>query len=132
MADKMQFDLVSPERKLASLEADQVQLPGAEGDMTAMPNHAPFLTTLRPGLVRVVAGSEVTEYVITGGFAEISPEGATILAEEALPKAEATKEKLEAFLEKAKADLEQASDEAREAAALRVNDHHELFIRHAV
>ena len=51
MADTLQFDLVSPERKLASVEATSVQIPGIGGDFTAMPNHAPFLTTLRPGVV---------------------------------------------------------------------------------
>ena len=49
MAETMQFDLVSPERQLASLAADAVGIPGAEGDLTAMADHAPFLTTLRPG-----------------------------------------------------------------------------------
>ena len=52
MADTLQFDLVSPERKLASVEATSVQIPGMDGDFTAMPNHAPFLTTLRPGVVQ--------------------------------------------------------------------------------
>ena len=60
MADTMQFDLVAPERKLASLEATSVQIPAMDGDMTALPNHAPFLTTLRPGILRVVSGSETT------------------------------------------------------------------------
>jgi len=55
MANTMQFDLVSPERRLASGEATEVQIPGAEGDMTAMPDHAATITTLRPGLLRVVA-----------------------------------------------------------------------------
>ena len=49
MADTMQFDLVSPEKSLASLAAREVQIPGSEGDMTAMPDHAPTITTLRPG-----------------------------------------------------------------------------------
>ena len=60
MADTLQFELVSPERKLASIAATSVQIPGIGGDFTAMPNHAPFLTTLRPGVVRVVAGGFVT------------------------------------------------------------------------
>ena len=53
MADTLQFELVSPERKLASVAASAVTIPGIGGDFTAMPNHAPFLTTLRPGVVRV-------------------------------------------------------------------------------
>ena len=89
MADTLQFDLVAPERKLASVAATEVQIPGMSGDFTAKPNHAPFLTTLRPGIVRVAAGAESMEYVVTGGFAEVSPEAATILAEQAVPRAEA-------------------------------------------
>ena len=55
MADSLNFDLVSPERSLASFEATSVQIPGSEGDMTAMANHEPVLTTLRPGILSVSA-----------------------------------------------------------------------------
>lgn len=116
------YDLVSPERKLASGEADSLQIPGAEGDMTALPNHAPFLTTLRPGVVTVRAGSESTEYVVTGGFAEISPEAAAVLAEEAIPKSEATGDWFTAKLAEAEAAHEAAEGEARIIAAQRIND----------
>jgi len=88
----IQFDLVSPERKLASLEATEVNIPGSEGDFTAMADHAPLLTTLRPGVVKVKAGNDVTEYVVTGGFVEISGTAAAVLAEHALPKSEVTAE----------------------------------------
>ena len=84
----MKFDLVSPERKLASLDASEVEIPGAEGDFTAMDDHSPVLTTLRPGLLRVKAGNDVTEYVVTGGFVEVSPEGTSVLAEQAMPNAQ--------------------------------------------
>ncbi|MBA3325879.1 MAG: ATP synthase F1 subunit epsilon, partial [Rhodobacteraceae bacterium] len=94
MADTLQFELVSPERKLVSVAATQIQIPGMSGDFTAMPNHAPYLTTLRPGVVRVVAGGETTEYLVTGGFAEVSPEAATILAEQAAPLDAASREML--------------------------------------
>lgn len=65
MADTMNFDLVSPERSLASFSATEVQIPGSEGDMTAMLNHAPILTTLRPGVLSVNSSSGVNEYVVT-------------------------------------------------------------------
>ena len=74
MADTLKFELVSPERKLASADAQSVTVPGIAGDMTAMPNHAPFLTTMRPGVVTVRDGASETDYVVTGGFAEVSPE----------------------------------------------------------
>jgi len=130
MADTMQFDLVSPERKLASLQVDSVVIPGSEGEFTALPNHAPFLTTLRAGVMRVTAGSEVTEYIVTGGFAEVSPEGATVLAEEAMLKSEATSEKLQALLDKAEGALAKASEHESAEATRRVADHKELLIRH--
>ncbi len=101
MADTLQFDLVSPERKLASLEANAVEIPGSEGDFTAMPDHAPFLTTLRPGLLKVKAGSEVSEYVVTGGFVEVSGTSTSVLAEQAVPKGEMTREIYDAMLAEA-------------------------------
>ncbi|CAM3256464.1 ATP synthase F1 subcomplex epsilon subunit [Paracoccus aminovorans] len=93
MADTMQFDLVSPERNLVSVPVREVRLPGAEGDLTAMPGHAPAIVNLRPGLVTVVAadGSE-TEFAVTGGFAEINNESVTLLAERGHPRAEMTQQ----------------------------------------
>ncbi|MBF9034145.1 F0F1 ATP synthase subunit epsilon [Rhodobacterales bacterium HKCCE2091] len=103
MADTMQFDLVSPERRLASIEARSVQIPGAEGDLTAMADHAPLITTLRPGVLRVEADSgEVTEYVVTGGFADVSGSTTTVLAERAVPKSEATSEVIEGYIAEAR------------------------------
>ena len=88
MADTMQFDLVSPERKLASGQATSVLIPGADGDLTAMPDHAPLVTTLRPGILIVEMDGGRQEFAVTGGFAQVSPDGTTVLADEALPKAE--------------------------------------------
>jgi F-type H+-transporting ATPase subunit epsilon len=85
----LQFDLVSPERRLASLQATEVQIPGADGDLTAMEGHAPTITTLRPGILKVVAAAGTTAYVVTGGFAEITASGVSVLAERAVPVAEA-------------------------------------------
>ena len=95
MADTMQFDLVSPERSLASLQVNAVQIPGAEGDMTAMPMHAPTITTLRPGVLRVESSQGTSEFVVTGGFAEISAEALSVLAEKAIPMDEMTRAHLD-------------------------------------
>ncbi|SET39950.1 ATP synthase F1 subunit epsilon [Oceanicella actignis] len=122
MADKMQFDFVSPERRLVSAEVDRVAIPGMEGDLTALPNHAPLLTTLRPGVVRAYEGGSVMEYVVTGGFAEISPAGAQVLAEEAVPREEVTREWLDAAIKDAEEALAVSGEKARALAALRVND----------
>jgi F-type H+-transporting ATPase subunit epsilon len=109
MADKMQFDLVSPERRVASLEVMSVQIPAAEGDMTAMPGHAPLITTLRPGILRVESTGGTQEYVVTGGFAEIG-ENLSVLAERALPREEMTQETFDAILEEARAALNTAKE----------------------
>lgn len=122
MADTLQFDLVSPEKKLASVEATMVELPGMEGDMAAMPNHAPLLTTLRPGVIRVHADSDVTEYVVTGGFAEVSDAGTTVLAEQAMARGDVTREGIEALVSEASGALDGAEDMAATVLAQRVND----------
>ena len=90
MADTFQFDLVSPERRLSSVKATAVRVPGADGDMTIMAGHAPVITTLRPGLLHVDGAEGQTEYVVTGGFAEITAEAVTVLAERSHPRGEMT------------------------------------------
>ena len=122
MADTMQFDLVSPESRLASVQATAVQLPGAEGDLTAMANHAPLITTLRPGIVKVTGDDGVKDYAVTGGFAEISPDGVTVLAEMAYTRHADNKRSIEAHLEEARAVEKEATDEHRDGAAKFVAD----------
>jgi len=122
-ADLIQFDLVSPERRLASLEAREVRLPGAEGEMTALPDHSPTITTLRPGVVHVTDGAgAVTRYAVTGGFAEIAPEAISVLAEKAVPASGENREALEAQLADARARAEAAEPHNKDAAQLFVDD----------
>lgn len=122
MADMVQFDLVSPEKKLASVEATMVELPGMEGDLAAMPNHAPLLTTLRPGVIKVHEASGITEYVVTGGFAEISGAGTTVLAEQAMGRDDVQKDSIDALVAEATSSLEGADDMTRTSLNQRVND----------
>ncbi|MCU4654911.1 F0F1 ATP synthase subunit epsilon [Roseibacterium sp. SDUM158016] len=110
MADTMQFDLVSPERRLASLQATEVRIPGAEGDMTAMADHAPTITTLRPGILSVTHAGGTEEYVVLGGFADISGKSVTVLAERAMPSSELTRDAHNALIEEYRA----AHDKAKE------------------
>lgn len=98
MADLMQFDLVSPERRVASYKASAVKVPGTEGDITAMPNHAPLITTLRPGVVHVDGENGSDEFVVTGGFAQITDEGISVLAEESYHRDEMSQEILDRML----------------------------------
>jgi F-type H+-transporting ATPase subunit epsilon len=90
MAGTLQFDLVSPERRLASVQATEVQIPGADGDMTAMEGHSPTITTLRPGILRAIGATGTQAYVVTGGFAEITATGVSVLAERAISLEDAT------------------------------------------
>ena len=78
---KLHFSLVAPERELYAGEVDQVDAPGTEGDFGVLAGHAPFMTTLRPGQVRVADGGRVRVFAIEGGFADAGPEGFTLLAE---------------------------------------------------
>ena len=110
MADTLQFDLVSPERKLASVQAREVQIPGADGDLTAMADHAPTITTLRPGVLRVVHAGGSDDYVVSGGFAEITAKGVSVLAEKAMPSAEVTQDVYDALVADARTALGKAKE----------------------
>ena len=122
MPGTLQFDLVSPERSLASATAVSVLIPGADGDMVAMPDHAPVVTGLRPGIVAAELDGGVQEYVVTGGFAQITMEGTTVLADEALPKAEATPEFLDERIAAARESQDGSAGAAADEAAKRVAD----------
>ena len=109
MADTMQFDLVSPERRLASTLVLAVQIPGTEGDLTAMRGHMPLIVTLRPGILTVTTDEGDQEFVVTGGFAEVG-EGLTVLAENALPRADVTQENYDAMIKEAENFYVQAQE----------------------
>lgn len=83
MAEKLHFSLVSPERELFSGLVDQVDAPGSEGGFGVLAGHAPFMTTLNEGPVTVRNDGVITIYNVRGGFADVTPEGLTILAEHA-------------------------------------------------
>lgn len=117
MADKLHFDLVSPERRLFAGAVDQVVVPGEEGDFGVLPNHAPFMSVIRPGAITVLNDGTSERTFIHGGFAEVTPNGLTILAEEAIPMSEIDAEKLAQDLSDAREDVATAkTDEAREHA----------------
>ncbi len=128
MAEKMQFELVSPERRLASAEAAQVVLPGLMGELTAMPGHTPFLTPLRPGFVTVDGGAG-GRFFVTGGFAEIGPEELSVLAEEAVEAEEVTADWLSAKIESTEKALAEAGEDRRTVLAQVLNDYRFLAER---
>lgn len=114
MAETFQVDLVAPERRLTSVQATEVQIPGAEGDLTAMPGHAATITTLRPGILRIVSSAGTSTYVVTGGFAEINATSVSVLAEQAIPIQEASHEVVDVMVSEARslADLALPEDKA--------------------
>jgi F-type H+-transporting ATPase subunit epsilon len=86
MTDKFAFDLVTPEKLLKSGDAEMVTIPGTEGDMGVMAGHMALISTLRPGMITVTGGSQGDErFFVSGGFAEVTAQKLTILAEEAVP-----------------------------------------------
>jgi F-type H+-transporting ATPase subunit epsilon len=121
MADTLTFDLVSPERRVATVAARMVQIPGMAGEFTAMPGHAPFFSSLRPGIV-TVHGAETVRYFVSGGFAEVSAEAASVLAEDAVERDMLTRDFLDQKLAEAEAALAAAPEAMKTAAAQRVAD----------
>ena len=109
--DKVAFELVSPERVLASVEADMVVVPGEDGDFGILPGHAPMLSLLRPGVIAVYQGQQAEQRVfVEGGFAEVNPKGLIVLAEAAAPMAELTLEGARQDLRNAEEDLADTRD----------------------
>ncbi len=99
MAEGVKLEIVSPERLLLSETVKSVTVPGAEGYFTVLGDHAPFMTTLRPGFVTVTDTANVAHvYYVRGGFADVSPEGLTLLAEEAEDIAQFDRTKIEGLI----------------------------------
>ncbi len=129
MADTMQFDLVTPERKLASAPAREVRIPGADGDLTVMPDHAPLITSLRPGILTVVTADGMTDYVVTGGFAEITGNGVSVLAERAHVTRDVTHTMFEEIVSAARTAHREAHPDFVDAAAKLLADMEALGTR---
>jgi F-type H+-transporting ATPase subunit epsilon len=121
-SDKVEFELVSPERLLLSEQVDMVVVPGADGDFGVLPRHAPLISTLRPGVIRIFEGRELKDRIfVAGGFAEVTAERCTVLAEEAMPVAEIDIAAIDQELKDLGEDLADAkSDAEREALRRRI------------
>ena len=115
---KVSFRLVMPERELLATEADMVVVPGSEGDFGVLPGHAPLISTVRPGVLEVYQGNKVEQrFLVAGGFAEVTPERCTVLADEALLFEEVTPEQLAERERAAERDLMDAATDAEKATA---------------
>src|ERR1700729_561142 len=108
----LHLEFVSPEAVLFSGEVDQVDLPGAEGDMGILPGHAPLVTTLRPGIVTVFRDGRREPIVVIGGFAEMSPAGLTVLADKAVARENFDMALLAGEIKDAEEDAADAKSEA--------------------
>lgn len=117
MAEKLHFDLVSPERRHFQGDVDMVVVPGEEGDFGVLPGHAPVMSAIRSGAIAVHDGSDVRRTFIHGGFAEVTPDGLTILAEEAIDLAAVDREQVAKDLIVAKEDIGLARDDQERALA---------------
>lgn len=106
-----QFDLVSPERLLFSGLVEQVDVPGYEGDFGVLAGHAPLISLLRPGILTVFADRQTTQIVVEAGFAEVNPEGLTILTERAVPVEEFDRGQLAIDIQHTQEDLAGAADD---------------------
>ena len=119
MADKLSFALVSPERELFNGDVDHVVVPGVEGEFGVSPNHAPVMSVIKPGALRVINDGAERRIFVNGGFADVTPEGLTVLAEEAVDLADIEPAKLEQDMKNAQEDLRDANTDARKDAAQR-------------
>ncbi|MCH2459223.1 F0F1 ATP synthase subunit epsilon [Henriciella marina] len=120
MASKLHFSLVSPAKELFSGEVDHVIAPGTEGEFGVLVNHAPFMTTLKNGVVRVLENDTTRmRLFVRGGFADVTPAGLTILAEEAVDLSTVDAAKVDAELEDARNKLAAEGKEGPHAATLK-------------
>ncbi len=108
----LHFEFVSPESVLFSGDVDQVDLPGAEGDMGILAGHAPLVTTLRPGIVTIYREGRREAVVVIGGFAEVGPGGLTVLADRAMPRDSVDLAVLASEIKDAEEDVADAADQA--------------------
>jgi F-type H+-transporting ATPase subunit epsilon len=125
VADKIAFEIVSPERLLVSDSADMVTVPGTEGDFGVMAGHMPLISTLRPGVIDVRGGAASGDMrlFVLGGFAETNPDKLIVLAEDAIPMAQIDAAALEQRIRNTEEDLVLLKNEADRARAAEQLDH---------
>ena len=132
MADGIKIEIVSPERLVLSQQASAVSVPGMEGYFTVMGDHAPLMTTLKPGFVTVTLSDGAQTYYVRGGFADVSPEGITILAEEAKTGADFDRSEIEAAITIAREELGGAeTPEAKSTAQMTLDGWSNLLLEAA-
>ena len=129
MADKIAFELVSPDRLLISEDVDMVVVPGTEGDFGVLAGHQPTISTVRPGILEVQnAGAESRRIFVNGGFAEVTGDRCAVMTEEAVPVADLKRADLEQRIKDAEEDAKEArSDLERHLIDLRIGTLREML-----
>ncbi len=123
MAELLKFELVSPEKLLMSADVQSVVIPGAEGDFGVFVNHAPVLSTMRPGIVDITTADGKNERIfVRGGFAEVNPTGLTVLAEQAVNMDEMDAAALAQHIKNAQEDVNDATSDAKKQKAQEMLD----------
>jgi F-type H+-transporting ATPase subunit epsilon len=117
VSEKLAFALVSPERELFHGEVDQVVVPGADGEFGVLPRHAPLMSTIRPGALRILNDGAERRIFVNGGFADVTPDGLTVLAEDAVDLADVDVARVEQDLKDAREDVDLAKDDSARTVA---------------
>ncbi|MFO7483597.1 F0F1 ATP synthase subunit epsilon [Oceanibaculum nanhaiense] len=130
MAETTNFELVSPEKLLVSQPVEMVVVPGAEGYFGVLPRHAPFISTLIPGVIQIYEGGQVKERIfVAGGFAEVTEDRCTVLAETAIALGEIDRAAVEQTLKNLTEDLQTAKEDSEKAAVQNKIDVEQAKIR---
>jgi F-type H+-transporting ATPase subunit epsilon len=124
------FELVSPDKVSFSGEVDQVDVPGAEGDFGVLAGHAPLVALVRPGVLKVTAAGETTEIVVLGGFAEVGPDGLTVLVEVATSVEDLDRTSLQRQITQMEQDIKEMSQGSALDKAITRLDHFKLLEQH--
>lgn len=118
MADQLTFELVSPVKKLIGKLVTMVTVPGSEGDFGVLIGHAPVIATLRPGVIEVYEGEQISDRIfVAGGFAEVTAERCAVLAQEAIPVADLSRTDIDAEIKQLQTALAEAEESDRDALA---------------
>jgi F-type H+-transporting ATPase subunit epsilon len=120
------FELVSPDKLVFRGAVDEVLVPGSEGDFVVLADHAPTMTTLRPGILDIGEGGKHTRLFVRGGFADVNPTGLIILAETTVPVDELSADRIAGEIKNAEEDLADAADENKQAAQEKLDRLREL------
>jgi F-type H+-transporting ATPase subunit epsilon len=124
------FELVSPQNTAFSGEVDQVDVPGAEGDFGVLAGHAPLVALVRPGVLKVTAAGETTEIVVLGGFAEVGPDGLTVLVEVATSVEDLDRTSLQRQITQMEQDIKEMSQGSALDKAITRLDHFKALEQH--